>query len=104
MDRAPTTPRRRADEDDKGPPETNTGADVSTRYRRCGENAAIEDEGLVPVLALVPEVLLVAVAAAKQVGVVLKAPKLLLVPAALLSAAEDEGRSMVVASGAALYL
>ena len=96
MDRAPTTPRRQADGDDKGPPETNTGADVSTGYRRRGEYAAIEDEGLVPVLALVPEVLLVAVAAAKQVGAVLEAPKLLLVlPAALLKAAEVEGRSMV---------
>ena len=47
-----------------------------------------------PVLAFVPEVLLVAVAAAKQVVVVLKAPKLLLVPVALLSAAEDEVRSI----------
>ena len=57
-----------------------------------------------PVLAFVPEVLLVAVAAAEQVGAVLKAPKLLLVlPAALLKAAEDEGRSMVGTAGAALY-
>ena len=49
-----------------------------------------------PVLAFVPEVLLVAVAAAEQVGAVLAALKLLLVlPAALLKAAEVEGRSMV---------
>ena len=105
MDRAPTPRRRADDDDDKGLPENRIGADASTRYQRCGEYAAIEDEGLVPVLAFVPEVLQVAVDdVAKQVGAVLEAPKLLLVPpAALLKAAEDKGRSLFGTTGAALY-
>ena len=46
-------------------------------------------------------------AVAKQVGAVLKAPKLLLVPmlpAALLKAAKDEVRSIIGTTGAYLYL
>ena len=101
MDRAPPPPRSQAGDDGddekgeyeqrRGAEHTGADADASTRYRRYEEYVVIEDEGLVPVSTaerqrtFVPEV--------PQPVVVLEAPKLL-VPAALLKAAEDEVRSI----------